>query len=113
MKARNAASPILLYSNAFNPALTLDVHQLINRYDMIPRYSQEMNVLIIPLDSNNPTIANWNAHRTRLLVMLGFLHIELTNEPKILPIPIDTPANAINGILEANNLKLNSPIINE
>jgi hypothetical protein len=61
MKARNAASPILLYSNAFNPALTLDVHQLINRYDMIPRYSQEMNVLIIPLDSNNPTIANWNA----------------------------------------------------
>lgn len=28
---------------------------------MIPRYSQEMNVLIIPLDSNNPTIANWNA----------------------------------------------------
>lgn len=31
MKARNAASPILLYSNAFNPALTLLFHQLINR----------------------------------------------------------------------------------
>ena len=46
-----------------------------------------------------------NAHRTRLLVMIGFLHIELTNEPKILPIPIDTPANDNNGILEANNLK--------
>lgn len=41
------------------------------------------------------------------LLIEGFLQIELTNIPKILPMPTETPVNAIKGILDANSLKPN------
>ena len=41
------------------------------------------------------------AHRTKLLLIEGFLHIDKTKKAKMTPTPIATPARQIKGILEA------------
>ena len=46
-----------------------------------------------------------NAHLTKLLLINGFLAILFNNIANIKPTPTPTPANTINGILDARYLK--------
>ena len=45
-----------------------------------------------------------NAHLIKLLLINGFLAILFIKEPNIIPTPTPTPANTINGILDARYL---------
>ena len=53
-----------------------------------------------------------NAHLTKLLDINGFLAILFNNIENVKPTPTPTPANTINGILDARYLKP-SNIIND
>jgi len=53
-----------------------------------------------------------NAHLIKIVLILGFRHIEKTKNAKIIPTPIATPIKLINGILEAKYLKPSNIINN-
>ena len=57
---------------------------------------------------NNPM----NAHLTKLFDINGFLAILFNNIANIKPTPTPTPANTINGILDARYLKPSNMIKN-